>query len=68
MKRYMLTYWTNDDENDQGCFCDIEILVREDDLKLLCVPKPPTFIKFIVDDGQTMIVPIDGINKIQEIM
>lgn len=66
MKHYKITYWKG--ENDEsGCFQEMECLIAEETIDLLFQKKPPTFIKVVIDDGEIMIIPTTNINCIKQV-
>ena len=67
LKRYNLVFW-HCNENNSGTFVDIEVLADENNIKNLFAKRPAELFKFIIDDGQEMIIPTTNINCLTEII
>lgn len=67
LKRYNLVYWYRN-ENNSGAFADREVLADEKDIKSLFAKRTAQFFKFIIDDGQEMIIPTVNITCLTEII
>lgn len=63
-QRFQLTYWSESE------WKKIECLIESDVVELLlCANRNeiPAFIKFIVDDGEQMIIPSDNVHSLKQV-
>lgn len=62
MKHYVVQYASVD-----GGLQEVECLISDETIEQLLVVKPPRFIKVIIDDGETMLIPTEDMGPVTQV-